>query len=46
MQGAGALTAAALLMLLPAVAAAQDADELARQTQNPVASLVSVPLQG
>jgi hypothetical protein len=35
-----------LLMLLPAVAAAQDADELARQTQNPVASLISVPLQG
>ena len=46
MQGARALTAVALLMLLPAVAAAQDADELARQTQNPVASLISVPLQG
>ena len=46
MQGARALTAAALSMLLPAVAAAQDADELARQTQNPVASLISVPLQG
>lgn len=46
MPGARALTAVALLMLLPAVAAAQDADELARQTQNPVASLISVPLQG
>ena len=36
----------ALLLLLSAAAAAQDADELARQTQNPVASLISVPLQG
>ena len=36
----------AILLLLPAVAAAQDADELAKQTQNPVASLISVPLQG
>ena len=40
------LPAWALLMLLPAVAAAQDADALAKQTQNPVASLISVPLQG
>jgi hypothetical protein len=34
------------LLALPAPAAAQTADELARQTQNPVASLISVPLQG
>jgi hypothetical protein len=32
--------------MLPSPAVAQDADELARQTQNPVASLISVPLQG
>ena len=36
----------AALLLLPAAARAQDADELAKQTQNPVASLISVPLQG
>jgi hypothetical protein len=35
-----------LWLSLPAPAAAQDADELAKQTQNPVASLISVPLQG
>ena len=34
------------LLVLPAPAAGQDADELAKQTQNPVASLISVPLQG
>jgi hypothetical protein len=34
------------LCLLPPRAAAQTADELAKQTQNPVASLISVPLQG
>jgi len=39
----GALTA---LLVLPAPAAAQSADELAKQTQNPVSSLISVPLQG
>jgi hypothetical protein len=32
-------------MVLPVPAAAQSADELAKQTQNPVASLISVPLQ-
>ena len=36
----------AMLLVLPMVAAAQTADELAKQTQNPVASLISVPLQG
>ena len=40
---AGAL---AIQLMLPAPAAAQSADELAKQTQNPVASLISVPLQG
>ena len=35
-----------MLLLSPGAARAQDADELAKQTQNPVASLVSVPLQG
>jgi len=34
-----------LLILLPAAAAAQDTDELVKQTQNPVANLISVPLQ-
>jgi hypothetical protein len=34
------------LLALPIAAAAQSADELAKQTQNPVASLISVPLQG
>jgi hypothetical protein len=40
------LGAVAILLVLPALAAAQSADELAKQTQNPVASLISVPLQG
>lgn len=38
--------ATSLLLLLPTIAAAQSADDLAKQTQNPVASLISVPLQG
>ena len=40
------LGAVAILLVLPSLAAAQSADELAKQTQNPVASLISVPLQG
>jgi len=36
----------AILLMLPVWVAAQNADELAKQTQNPVASLISVPLQG
>jgi hypothetical protein len=40
------LAALAFLLALPRTAAAQDADALAKQTQNPVSSLISVPLQG
>jgi hypothetical protein len=36
----------AITLAMPAMSTAQDADELAKQTQNPVASLISVPLQG
>jgi len=39
------LSAVSMLLVLPP-AAAQTADELAKQTQNPVASLISAPLQG
>src|SRR5207342_1875182 len=35
----------ALLMLVAPVVRSQDADELAKQLSNPVASLISVPLQ-
>ena len=34
------------MLVLPLVASAQDADALAKQTQNPVSSLISFPLQG
>lgn len=37
---------AVVLLVLPAFGIAQSADDLARQTQNPVSSLISVPLQG
>lgn len=33
------------VLMLPSMTYAQDADELARQTQNPVSSLISFPLQ-
>ena len=38
--------AAKVLIRLSVPAGAQSADELAKQTQNPVASLISVPFQG
>jgi hypothetical protein len=40
------LSALAMLLVVPLPAAAQTADELAKQTQNPVSSLISIPLQG
>jgi hypothetical protein len=41
------LSVLAIALALPPIAAAQDdADALAKQPQNPVASLISVPLQG
>jgi hypothetical protein len=39
------LTTMSALFVLPVTATAQSAEELAKQTQNPVASLISVPLQ-
>jgi len=35
-----------MLLALPLTASAQDAEALAKQTQNPISSLTSVPLQG
>src|SRR4249920_3476095 len=40
------ISLSALLLMLPSAAAAQDATALAKQTQNPISSLISVPLQG
>ncbi len=40
------LGALVTVLVLPIPSTAQSADELAKQTQNPVASLISVPLQG
>ncbi len=39
-------SAAAILLALSPSLEAQSEDELAKQTQNPIASLISVPLQG
>lgn len=46
LQRLASLGLLALLLVRPAPSAAQDASELAKQTQNPVSSLISVPLQG
>ena len=45
-RGARLCLALMMTLALPAVCGAQSADELAKQTQNPVAGLISVPLQG
>jgi hypothetical protein len=39
-------SAGTLSLVVPNTAVAQTADELAKQTQNPIASLISVPFQG
>ena len=41
-----ARSAVAILFVLPHQASARSPDDLAKQTQNPIASLISVPLQG
>lgn len=46
MKRVSTLLAIVTLLLRPSAAAAQGADDLAKQTQNPIASLISVPLQG
>lgn len=44
--GPGIILGLVAMFSLAGTAAAQDADQLAKQTQNPVSSLISLPLQG
>ena len=46
MRAAVGAFAVIVLIVVPLTAAAQDAQALAKQTQNPVADLISVPFQG